>query len=360
MYRINIFILCLAFCAQAFSQANVTDGPYVFYGDQKIYIESVTGGKVSKDSMFLNNRKRIAPLQVAVGSIPGLTFTVPLKKELSEERSEYPAATNLFVISDIEGTFQNFTRLLQTAKVINNKMDWTYGPGHLVVCGDVFDRGEEVTATLWLLYKLEEEARKQGGHVHLILGNHEIMNLSEDFRYVHNKYSEAAGLLNRPYYSFFTPDTELGRWLRTKNVMEKIGSWLFLHGGVSQVVNQSGLSLKKINQQVRPYYDKDGLDSILMAGGVMPFFNGETSPFWYRGYFTPPLASMAQVDSTLRLYKVDHIVVGHTIVDSVRTLYNGKVIAIDVNNHKGSQQALLIEGTRYFRLHADGRRTELQ
>ena len=58
---------------------------------------------------------------------------------------------------------------------------WTFGKGHLVICGDLFDRGNDVTAELWLLYKLEEEAKEKGGYVHTILGNHEIMNLSGDF-----------------------------------------------------------------------------------------------------------------------------------------------------------------------------------
>jgi hypothetical protein len=165
-----------------------------------------------------------------------------------------------------------------------------------------------------------------------------------------------ATLLGRTYLELYAPQTELGQWLRTKNIMEKVGSWLFTHGGVSQEVNETGFSLKKMNNRVRSLYDKDGLDSVIQEAKAGVYFDSRTSPFWYRGYFVAPTATMAQVDSTLKLYEVKHIVVGHTIVDSVTSLYNGKVIAIDVNHHTSGYQGLYIEGDKYYRLHANGRK----
>ena len=128
--------------------------------------------------------------------------------------------------------------------------------------------------------------------------------------------------------------------MRTKNIIERIGDNLFLHGGVSQAINESGLSLKEINNQARPYYEMSGYDSILNKAKVLPLLAATRAPFWYRGYFIEPRASMAQVDSTLHLFNVKHIVVGHTLVDSIQTRYEGKIIAIDVNYHVGNYQAL--------------------
>ncbi len=45
-----------------------------------------------------------------------------------------------------------------------------------------------MTECLWLIYSLEEKAKAAGGYVHFILGNHEIMNMQGDFRYVQDKY----------------------------------------------------------------------------------------------------------------------------------------------------------------------------
>jgi hypothetical protein len=250
--------------------------------------------------------------------------------------------------------------MMMKGGVIDENLKWFYGDGHLVINGDVFDRGEEVTACLWLIYKLEAEAKSKGGHVHFVMGNHEIMNLSEDIRYVHPKYLESATLLGRTYMDFYLPNTELGMWLRTKNIIEKIGKTLFVHGGISKEVNENGLPLKKINSRVRPLYDKDGLDTIINKARAVTFFNANTSPFWYRGYFASPKASTEQVDQTLELFAVNRIVVGHTIMDSIQSFFNGKVIAIDVNHHKGDHQALIIDKEQLFVMDVNGKKTALK
>src|SRR5215203_5850092 len=351
-----VFLSPFSFCSG--QNNSLTDGPYVFYKDNYVLIRSIANGNLKKDSTAVKNKNMLL-LSVAVPRQPGTFFSVRLKKTLENEPAEYKSAEKLLVLSDIEGTFQGLNRLLLAGGVIDKQFNWVFGTGHLVICGDLFDRGDEVIACLWLLYKLEEEAKANGGYVHIVLGNHEIMNMSEDLRYVHPKYLQAAAVMGKNYINLYDVNTELGRWLRTKNIMERIGDVLFLHGGVSQAVNENALSLKKMNNRVRPFYDKSGFDSLLAKANVTTFFDGETSPFWYRGYFMQPKASMAQVDSTLRIFNVHRIIVGHTIVDSIQTLYNGKVIAIDVNHHIGNHQALAIEKDNFYRMNVDGQKRKL-
>src|SRR5215204_3090384 len=269
-----VFLSPFSFCSG--QNNSLTDGPYVFYKDNYVLIRSIDNGNLKNDSIAVKNKNTLL-LSVAVPGQPGTFFSVPLKKTLEYETAEYKAADKLLVLSDIEGTFQGFNKLLLAGGVIDKQFNWIFGTGHLVICGDLFDRGEEVTACLWLLYKLEDEAKSKGGYVHVILGNHEIMNLSEDIRYVNNKYGIVATKLGRSYNDLYTIDTELGRWLRTKNIMERIGDCLFLHAGVSQDVNENGLSLEKINKRVRGLYDKLGYDSLLEQASVTTFFNEETS-----------------------------------------------------------------------------------
>lgn len=344
------------FCSQLFTntgiaQTQLIEGPHVFYADGHVTVESVFNGRPHQERLDAGKLKQV---QVPIPGDTSKYFTVNLRNKLTNEPAESKPSEKVLVISDVEGNFTRFCNLLQTAGVIDADLKWTYGANKLVICGDLFDRGDEVTPYLWLLYRLEDLAKEKGGYVHVILGNHDIMNLSSDFRYVQPKYIQAATTLGRNYADFYTDQTELGRWLRTKNIMEKIGSVLYVHGGVSQEINDLGYSVKKVNSTLRPYYDKDGKDSLLQAANVDVFFYGDTSPFWYRGYFVPPLATEQQVDSTLSLFNVRRIVVGHTIVDNIRSLYKGKVIAVDVNWHEGNQQALLIEKGNYYRLKADG------
>lgn len=341
----------------AFSQTGpVNDGPYLSYKGGYLYIESVVDGRLTRDSVARDS-KPVIEVKVPAS---GMSFKVPIRHGYENEPTEFRNPAQLLVISDVEGEFDGLRRLLQANGVIDSALNWTFGKGHLAINGDFVDRGTDVTAVLWLLYKLEAEASRQEGYVHVILGNHELMNLSGDLRYQHPKYFQTAHLLGRDSMTLYAPDTELGRWLRSKNVMERIGNNLVVHGGVSQYVNEEPVSLKRLNKAIRPYYDQYDNDSLLIASRVAYYFAGATSPFWYRGYMVQPKASPAQVDSTLQRFNVRRIIVGHNIVDAIQPLYNGKVIAIDVNQHNGNHQALLIERNTLYRVDDKGGKVRIE
>src|SRR5436190_11214693 len=261
------------------------DGPYVQYKNDQVlakYIIQANGQKAVKaDSVAILQK---SSLSLKVGTdVPGEFFQVQLKKYMENEKSEYKKVNKLFVLSDIEGNFSAFKKLLQGNGVIDSNYNWSFGEGHLVLVGDFFDRGEKVTEVLWLIYSLEEKAKAAGGYVHYILGNHEIMNLSGDLRYVQPKYLNNAAVLNEKYESMYDKNTELGRWLRTKNVVEKINNIVFTHGGISAAINRIDISVPDIDKLARPFY----------ADTTYKYPNIETEviysdlgPFWYRGYYT--------------------------------------------------------------------------
>jgi 3',5'-cyclic AMP phosphodiesterase CpdA len=257
------------------------------------------------------------------------------------------------VISDIEGNFGAFRKLLQAAGVINDRFEWTFGDGHLVLAGDFFDRGSQVTEVLWLCYALEEMAGKAGGYVHFILGNHEIMNLSADYRYLHPKYQETAAIMKVDLRALYGDDTELGRWLRTKNVMEKVGRNLYLHGGVSRLVNNVDWDLPAINAKARPFY----ADTIFAYPDLQTeLLFSDLGPFWYRGYYMGDVGQIPGVlDSTLGKFRVDRVVTGHTpVADTVSGWYGGKLFNVDTPHRSGKSQAMLLEGGRIYIIDAAG------
>jgi len=113
------------------------------------------------------------------------------------------------------------------------------------------------------------------------------------------------------------------------------------------------MSLPDINKQCRAFYDQGEHPEKFTDRSLWDFFN-DTSPFWYRGYFIDPKATESQVDSTLSLYYCKKIIVGHTIVDNISSLYQGKVIAIDVDEHQGNNQALLIKNKKLYKIDLTG------
>jgi len=248
MKKYNLLIAILLCHLGTFAQG-LYDGPYVSYEDGKVWSRSVTNGTATGSEV------KDGKVQVNFAD-PALNFSVSLKKSLQNEPAVFDQPKKMFVVSDIEGQFAGFRNLLLANKVIDEQYNWTYGKGHLVICGDLFDRGLAVTETIWLIYRLEELAKKAGGYVHTILGNHDIMNLSSDLRYVQPKYMESAKLMGVAYMSLFDKSSELGRWLRTKNTIEKIGDNLCMHAGVSPVINELGHSVAEINTLCRPFYDQ--------------------------------------------------------------------------------------------------------
>jgi hypothetical protein len=226
-----------------------------------------------------------------------------------------------------------------------------------VLVGDFVDRGEQQTEVLWLIYALEEKAKMAGGYVHFILGNHEIMNLSGDLRYLNPKYADVSAILGQSYMELLGPETELGRWLRTKNIMEKVGDIVYAHGGVSPDLIQLDLSLKQVNEMARPFYADSSYNFKDPRTGVLFMENG---PFWYRGFYATPRASQNDVESALEKLNARHFVTGHTVVDNmISSWYNGKVINADVPHAKGHSEALLYENGGFSRVDVNGARHPL-
>lgn len=348
-----LFIICYAFLTNQIKyDAQTGDGPYVLYKNGKVYakyiIESNGTKTIRVDSAVLRNKEDLV-LKVS-GDEPGDSFSVKLKKELDDEKAEYKDVKKMFILSDIEGNFRAFRRLLMSNNVIDSNYDWVFGDGHLVLIGDFFDRGAHVAETLWLIYSLEEKAKAAGGYVHFILGNHEIMNLNGDTRYVNKKYFENALLMKESYIGLYNEKSELGKWLRTKNIAEKVGNILFIHAGISPEVNALDLPLKKMNKLVKASFG-DTTDDYPDTKTELLY--GNKGPFWYRGYYKNENLQDSQLDSTMLLYNVKHIATGHSIIaDTISILKKGKLINTDVHHAKGHSEALLVEGNKFYR--ADG------
>ncbi len=330
-------------------------GPYVLYKNGRLYIHYIQEGPgtntVVTDSADLADRTAVS-MFVATGR-PGEFFTVKLKNKLQDERSVYRKASRQLAVSDIEGNLLAFLKLLKANKVIDEQFNWTFGDGHLVLTGDFFDRGTQVTELLWFIYSLEEKAKAAGGYVHFVLGNHEIMNLNGDFRYVHPKYMKHAALLQTDYGSLFNENSELGRWLRTKNVAERVGDILYVHGGISAEVNLFDMPLPEINELAKPWY---GDTSYVYPNLLVEILYSDIGPFWYRGYYTGTVrATAGQVDSTLQQFGVKYIATGHTIAaDTISTWFNKRLFNTDVPHSKGYSEALLIEKGVFYRVNAQG------
>jgi hypothetical protein len=306
----------------------------------------------------------------------------------------FQGVQRIVAIGDVHGDYDQFASLLHAAGLIGADNKWTGGKTHLVQTGDVLDRGPDSRKAMDLLMALEPQAKKAGGAVHALLGNHEAMNIYGDLRYVPSTEYESYRSPNsakvrerflklavedrkrkgttpaddeafrKTFYDehplgwvehrqAFSPEGIYGKWLRQHPVIVKINDVIFLHGGISP--KYAATTTPEFNETVRG--ELDDLQKVETGMTADP-----DGPLWYRGLAELPEGGLAgHVDSVLKAHSARHIVIGHTPQPAVMPRFGGKVIVIDVGLSKvfgGPPALLIIEGTKYYALHR-GQRLEL-
>ncbi len=307
-----------------FDSISTNDGPYVFYSDKGLVEKKIIDGKVEEKNLSEK--------------------AMPTK--FKPNKSIFKKVENIAALSDIHGQYDLMIDMFKNNKIIDSNLKWSFGNGHLVIVGDIFDRGPKVTEILWFIFDLEKQALEQGGMVHYLLGNHEFMVMQNDLRYINKKYQTSAALLGTTYQELFNDQTVLGRWLRSKNTVVMINDNLFVHGGISAEFVQAGFNPIDVNNLMRKSIDrpKDKMDPL-----IQELYFGYYGPIWYRGYFEDNLAE-SRIDSILTATNAKHIVVGHTSQERVEQLYHNKIFAVDSSIKLGKTgEILMISSDRYTR-----------
>lgn len=280
----------------------------------------------------------------------------------------------IIAIGDLHGDYEHYLAALQAAGLVNARGKWSGGVTHLVQTGDVPDRGPDTVKIIEHLGKLAKEARKKGGRVHNLTGNHEAMNVFGDLRYVsagefeefvdrnsaslRDRYfnlvmqnlqqSDPAAFAALPenyrqewdqthplgwvehqqaWNTAWNPEAKYAAWVLQQQVAIQINDLVFLHGGISGFYCQN--SLQSLTAKVA-----SGLRAFDPANpGIL---QDEFGPLWYRGLSgVEPIAAPETVDAVLQQHNARHIVVGHTPTSGVIwPRYDGKVIQIDTGISK--------------------------
>jgi hypothetical protein len=306
-------------------------------------------------------------------------------------------------IGDVHGAYERFVKILQAAQLVDNRQRWIGRGAVLVQTGDLVDRGPEGRRALDLLRKLEGEAERAGGRVVALIGNHEVMGMAGDLRYVSAAEYESfrngdstalrdrvltavaaraesaarssGGKFDRDAFRTeflaqtplgqierqvaFGPDGDYGRWLRARDTVVKINGILFIHGGISPAV--AALGCEGINDAVRGELKELPVDGARLSTFLM---TREDGPLWYRGLAVESEATIAgDLTSMLERMQARAIVVGHTVTSNFRiaTRFDGRVVQIDTGMlgetfyPGGRASALEIQDGRFVAIYEDGR-----
>jgi Calcineurin-like phosphoesterase len=293
---------------------------------------------------------------------PAPTAARPAEPPADADRSyAHPAAARVVAIGDLHGDLSATRAVLRLAGALDAADHWAGGNLVLVQTGDELDRGDGEQAIVDLFDRLGDEARAAGGAVHALNGNHEIMNVQLDFRYVteggFKDFDDVSGLdTSHPRLSplpspararaaAFAPGGPYAKKLAARDVIIAIGDTVFVHGGV--LPSHARYGIAKINREVRAWMEGK-------ASSPPALVTADDSPVWTRLYSsesTPATADpgakggpCALLGQALAALSVKRMVVGHTVQKGgITSACSDKVWRIDVGMaaHYGGQPAAL-------------------
>lgn len=317
------------------------------------------------------------------GASGALAQTEPLR---------FDGVARVVAVGDAHGAYQQLVGVLRQAGLVDGQAHWTGGEAHLVSLGDLLDRGAESRMVMDLFMRLQVEAAAAGGRVHVVVGNHELMNLTDDLRYVSGAEfaafaddedpaeREAARVAyealpeqSRPqpfdtryppgffgHRAAFSAEGVYGQWLRAQPFLLVVNDTVFVHGGLSplleghtleeanlelagmlQEYETQWLALKQAMGIVLPLdFDQredlarqlpDDAGEGLARASALPLFY-PAGPLWSReSSLCIPATIEDTVDRVLRDFGARRVVVGHTVTYNKRmgTRLEGKVIMAD-------------------------------
>jgi hypothetical protein len=224
----------------------------------------------------------------------------------------------VIAIADVHNAFDNFVAILLRTGLIDKENHWTGGKTTLVQVGDLLDRGPKPREVMDLMIALEKEAPQAGGRVVSLLGNHEVMNIMGDLRYVvpanyasfsdgkseerrkaaYEEYvkwrgSHAALLAELPQpmelteaewmarhpagfveqREAFGSKGKYGEWLRGHDAVAEIDGVIFLHGGIHPDLANTKLDV--MNKRIRDEIKAFDASKLYLQNEklILPFFN---------------------------------------------------------------------------------------
>jgi hypothetical protein len=263
------------------------------------------------------------------------------KYNVNYNSSILPKVKRIIVLGDIHGDYNIALSFLKVGKVINDNGSWIGNDTIVVQVGDQIDRCRSSITTIcnnkqdndegndWKILQyftnLHNEAIQHGGAVYSLLGNHELMNVQGDFRYVsYEGLKEFDNFVDNDGKNFnngeearkwaFSRGNPISNYLGcTRKMALIIGSNLFTHAGILPHIAKK-YNVNELNEILSLYLwnELHDIDSNNKYDDVL--FNS-SSPLWTReyGYINDnSIKCNTYLMELNNIYKVGNIIVGHT------------------------------------------------
>ena len=246
-----------------------------------------------------------------------------------------PMIRSLVSIPDVHGDLARLQSAFQLANLTDSRHAWRAPAGTVVVqTGDLVDRGDEIQGIVAFLQAMEDQAAAAGSVLHRLLGNHEIMSLMGDLRYVtRGDLASFGGHTARA--AAFAQDGKIGAWLLRARICVEVAGTVFVHAGIHP--RYASLGCDGINARAA-----EELSRAVPRGGERRSFRSRSAmledqegPVWYRGIAESDDCS--ELQRSLSALRARRMVVGHTIQEhgKMRLRCGGALALTDVGMTRG-------------------------
>ena len=302
-----------------------------------------------------------------------------------------PAAEKVVAIGDIHGDIEKAKKAFRLAQLVDDSGRWIGGTAVAVQVGDILDRGDNEVQIFHWLENIRRQAARAGGALHVLLGNHETMNVAAQFRYATPggvddfrrwAWAQAAGYAMRSMcdtkacssaaatsakmhlaasrmrdararYEGLKPGGDFSRkFLADKPVVLVLGSTVFVHGGL--LPHHAASGIERINKETQDWVGGS-------RGGIQDkpaFLSGREAVVWARDYSheNEEYCDCTALRETLsKIPGAKRMVVGHTIQQrGINSACDDMVFRVDVGLSKGCGDG----NPEVLIIYEDGKRVE--
>ena len=231
-------------------------------------------------------------------------------------------------VAALHGDWEHSLDLLTSLGLVNEIGNWSGGNTTLVQTGDVVDRGIDGQRLYELLFKLQDQAPTHGGKVVLNIGNHELMLLQGDTRFVKDaelvSYGGKVGLL-----AAWSPNGVIGRELRRRTqAISVVKDVVYVHAGLLPMFLTCENKIEDINEEVKKLLTADA-KTLSRTSSALLLGKG---PMWTRTLaLEDEVVTCKLLDTTLSILGCRRMVVGHTIQPNgkITSRCGGRLILAD-------------------------------
>ncbi|KAF9964822.1 hypothetical protein BGZ70_005855 [Mortierella alpina] len=256
------------------------------------------------------------------------------------EAAPLAVSGRIVAIGDLHSDYSQAVAVLRMANILDSDDNWAGGQDTLISTGDIVDRGPDTIVLYRLFEKIRQQAKAAGGEVVNVYGNHEVMNIGGDWRYVTSEDIASFGGKTKRKAAWDIKTGWLGKFVYSNFNITHVqhGHTVFSHGDMHP--DWAKLGVDKLNTMAR--------EALWKGDYKAPIFR-TPGPIWDRSLAKEEDGTdgtCQTVEAIKKMLGVKRLVSGHTAQDDtgkILSLCGGSYLGIDVgiSSYYGSNKAAL-------------------